>query len=209
MSPFPGTIILMLYYLSYLTGLTSGGQEAWFMKYAASMFYLNTVMLLIYHRKWNIGSLLFFCGVAAAGFAFELTASQTNLIYGHYSFGKSLGLSVSGVPWAIGLYWLVITISSGCFAAKFKIKPAGLRAILAALLQTGVALLIFQVATKLDFWNISLSKDSMIRFGLVNLLFSFILQYLFIKMKVASQNNIAVYAYLLLIVFFGGLFIFV
>jgi bisanhydrobacterioruberin hydratase len=209
MSPFPGTIILMLYYLSYLTGLTSGGQEAWFMKYAASIFYLNSLMLLIYHRKRDFVNILYFCGVATAGFAFELTASHTDMIYGNYSFGKSLGLSVSGVPYAIGLYWLVLTLCSGCFAAKLKINSSNLRAVIAAVLQTGMAILIFQVATKLDFWNISLSNESMIRFALVNLTFSFILQYLFIKMKVSTQNRIAVYAYLLLIVFFGGLIIFI
>ena len=41
-------------------GLTAGGQEAWFMKYAAAIIYVNIVLLFYYHKKWNLDTLCAF-----------------------------------------------------------------------------------------------------------------------------------------------------
>ena len=209
MTPFFGVIILLFFYLSYLMGLTAGGQEAWFMKYAAAIIYINIFLLFFYHKKWNFDNLLYVLGILFFGFAFEMVAAKTNMLYGDYSFGPSLGPKVAAVPYSIGFYWLLLSYSSACVAAKLKIQSPQIRTLLAAGLQTGLAMLIFQVAAKLKFWTIAVHQEGQIRYAVVYFVFALLLQYIFGRLKLDASNKLAPYIYILLAVFFFGLWMFV
>ncbi len=209
MTPFFGVIILLLFYLSYLMGLTAGGQEAWFMRNAAAIIYINIGLLFWYHKKWNLENLLYWTGLVFFGFAMEMVAAKTNMLYGEYSFGPSLGPKVAGVPYAVGFYWLMLSYSSACAAAKMKLQSTQVRTVVAATLQTSLAMLIFQLAVKLKFWSIAVHEQSQIRYALVYFGFALVLQSIFGRLKIDASNKIAPYVYMLLWVFFFGLWMFV
>jgi putative membrane protein len=50
--------------------------------------------------------------IITGGFVIEAIGVHTGLIFGDYSYGKLLGLTVFGVPITIGVTWLLVTYSA-------------------------------------------------------------------------------------------------
>ena len=70
-------------------------------------------------------------------------------------------------------------------------------------------MLIFQVAAKLKFWTIAVHQEGQIRYAVVYFVFALLLQYIFGRLKLDASNKLAPYIYILLAVFFFGLWMFV
>ncbi len=70
--------------------------------------------LLFYtQKKISRSFLIFFAVCFIAGFAAELTGTATGLLFGEYSYGKTLGIGFKNVPFVIGVNWFIIMYCCG------------------------------------------------------------------------------------------------
>ncbi|MDC0230895.1 carotenoid biosynthesis protein [Aureispira] len=207
MSKFPGVIILMLYYVSFLIGLTTGVDQDWFLRYGASFIYINTVLIFFYQKEWNKATIKFFAACFVVGFSLELILVKSNFILGNYYFGDSLGLKIFGIPFVIGFYWLILSYSAGNLASKLPIRSFFGKVSAGAILQICLILFILQFASRLDLWHLDPASDE-IRYCIVWLLFGFVFQVYYHKLNIEKSNRIASFVYGGLWIFFVGLLMF-
>lgn len=87
------------------------------------------------------------------GYIIEVIGVKTDLIFGKYQYGNTLGFKVLGVPLVIGLNWFIVSFSvGGLLRSKLKSKKV-LRTILGAFILVGLDYLIEPVAIKLNYWS--------------------------------------------------------
>lgn len=207
MSYVPAVILLMIIYMASLVGFTTPHQQAWYLYYTPYFILLNAFLLFVYHKEWNKSMVYFGAATLLLSFSIETLAIQTNNIYGNYSFGKTLGFSLLGVPLVLPIYYLVNSLSTACIVDKFPLKNIWLQSSMGALMMIVLTGFIHQVASPLDFWFIE-GEHASFRFLTVSFLVGFVLQYLFLRLKISTKNPMAVYVYGGLLIFFVGVFSF-
>jgi putative membrane protein len=201
MSPVPAVILLMIVYMASLIGVTMPHQQAWFLYYTPYFMLLNALLLLFYQKHKTTAWGLFWGSCLLLGTAVELSALHTGALYGSYTFGESLGWKVMKMPVVMPLYWLVVVHSTAVVAARFITKPLG-RLLLGTFLSLLLMVLIHLVAPRLDFWTFE--AGALWRAVLVQGLVVALLQYLFVRWRVSSENAVAGYVYGGLLIFFVG-----
>ena len=115
--------------------------------------FLTSLLLMINQKNPGkrelIGvSLIFFTGILV-----EYLGVNFNLIFGEYEYGKNLGPKVLGVPFMIGLNWIILTLIAGGLSSKFIKRSKFLFIIVGSLLMLFLDLLIEPIAPVLDFWE--------------------------------------------------------
>jgi putative membrane protein len=65
-------------------------------------------LLLYFHETKTLKYWLVFSGIAVFGFLVELIGVNTQILFGFYKYGSSLGPLVFNTPIVIGLNWLVL-----------------------------------------------------------------------------------------------------
>ncbi|WP_052599471.1 hypothetical protein [Aureispira sp. CCB-QB1] len=203
MSYVPAVILLMIVYMASLVGFTTPHQQAWYLYYTPYFILLNALLLFLYQKEWNKSVFFFIASTLILSLGIETLMTQTI----PYSFGKTLGFSLLGIPLVMPIYWLVNAFSTACIIHKSPLKNQWLQIISGALLMTGLTGLIHQVAPKLDFWTIASTNGNSLFFAVV-FLWSLVCQYLFARLQVSSKNSMAIYIYGGLLIFFIGVFSF-
>lgn len=86
------------------------------------------------------------------GYCIEVAGVQTALLFGDYSYGKTLGLKLLDVPVVIGANWVLLTLS--CFAVStYFTTRSVLQLLLSSFLMVLLDVMIEPVAIHLDFWQ--------------------------------------------------------
>lgn len=202
MSPVPAIVLLMIVYMASMIGFTTPHQQAWYLYYTPYFLLLNAIILAVYQKNKDKSLVLFWGSTLVAGTMIEGVAAKTGALYGAYRFGESLGPLVAEIPAAMPIYWLVIVGSSAVVAAKLLPKQTVGRILLGTLLAVGLNVLVQQVAARLDFWYLETSQ--LWQYILVQGLVVALLNYLFGRWQVSSDNKLAGYIYGGLLIFFGG-----
>ncbi len=118
---------------------------------------VSAFALLAFHPDWNKkfawACLIVFLG----GLSIEIIGVKTGLIFGHYQYGKTLGIKLLDVPLTIGLNWLVLLYAFSCIVmdllpSERKISIF-IKALFPALLMASLDYLIEPVAIQHDFWH--------------------------------------------------------
>ena len=125
-------------------------------------------VLLIWTFEGNRRSLLQFLGIAfGVGMTAEVIGVNTGLLFGHYAYGKVLGVGIAGVPLVIGLNWFAVVWGAASLASlilpgpdsrkkgDFYSKPLQtiLFIVVTSFLALGFDLLLEPAAMQLGFWN--------------------------------------------------------
>ena len=98
-------------------------------------------------RFIKVVSLLFL-----VGFFIEVAGVQTALLFGNYSYGKTLGFMYLNVPIIIGLNWVMLVLS--CYAVStYFTSNSILQLLLSSSLMVLLDTMIEPVAIQLDFWQ--------------------------------------------------------
>ena len=92
--------------------------------------------------------LIFFIGIFV-----EYLGVNYNLIFGEYEYGKNMGPKFFGVPFLIGVNWIIITFISGGVANTFFKKNKYLTIIFGSILMVFIDFFIEPVAPVLGFWE--------------------------------------------------------
>ncbi|MGV3505065.1 MAG: carotenoid biosynthesis protein [Adhaeribacter sp.] len=144
--------ILVIFHAVGLYGLVWGDDPAGFRKLTPLNLMLTIGLVLAFHRNWSRSFLVFAGVVLLTGFLAEIVGVHTNLLFGHYHYGQSLGFKLWQVPLVIAANWLLLVYVTGNLVQALAL-PWWARAGLGAGLMVGLDLLIEPVAAVLDFWT--------------------------------------------------------
>lgn len=90
--------------------------RAWF----ASMTPVNLLLMsaLLFWTQEDKGKAFVLIAMLAfsTGMLAEITGVHTGLLFGEYTYGRTMGFGIFGVPVVIGLNWFVVVFSSACAA---------------------------------------------------------------------------------------------
>jgi uncharacterized membrane protein len=96
--------------------------------------------------------MLWFAIVALAGYLLEVLGVYTGLVFGEYSYGAVLGLSLFSVPLIIGLNWAILVFAVAAVFAHLKM-PVLYKAASAASLMLAYDFFLEPVAIRFGFWT--------------------------------------------------------
>lgn len=165
---------------------------------------LSAVLLILTSNqtKWQFyGSLLL---VAVFGFFAEVLGVKTELIFGSYYYGKSLGYKLFSVPLLIGLNWSILLY---CTIQLSKFKKPIVNALFGALLMVVLDFFIEQNASIFDFWywkNGIIPLQNYIAWFLISFLLNLLVQ----KYLSQKPNFTAKAFYVIQLIFFAALYLF-
>lgn len=159
------------------------------------------VLIMSQQRKWQFyGSILL---VAILGFLLEVLGVKTQVIFGTYFYGNSLGYKLFSVPLLIVINWSILLY---CTAQLSKFKNPIVNALFGAFLMVFLDFFIEQNASKFDFWywegNIIPMQNYIAWF-----LISFFLNLLVQKNLASKVNNTAIAFYFVQLIFFSALYL--
>ena len=135
------------------------------------------------------------------GIFVEFLGVNYGLLFGEYSYGRNLGPKLFGVPFLIGMNWVILTTISGSISNQICKGRKIPSILLGTLLMLFIDFFIEPVAPTLDFWEF---KDSIVPLSnysgwlITGLLTQSFYQLLF-KYK---ELNFSVNLYLAIFVFF-------
>lgn len=114
---------------------------------------LLSLVLLFMHHPGPRKHLLIACAlIFIVGFGVETIGVQTGLLFGSYSYGSNLGPKALGVPFMIGMNWVLLTWACAG-VVRPRIKNVHLSVFLSAGLMVLLDVLMEQAAPVLDFWS--------------------------------------------------------
>ena len=196
---------LILVYVSGSIGFVVN--PSFFSPFTPYTLLLTCFVFLIHSPLADKKFIFAFFSIAFLGFIIEVIGVKTGFIFGKYSYGNGLGYKLLEVPLIISINWAIlicagIKIVSSIFVNKKKVL------ILAALLVTGIDLIIEQVAPKLDFWQFENGLPGLHNYlGWIGV--TFFISYFFYRIIIKGNRTVSLIILILQIIFFTSLFIFI
>lgn len=171
---------------------------------------LNALLLLGSHERmvWQVP--VVFGAAAFSGWFVEVVGVNTDLVFGAYAYGKTLGFQLLGVPLLIGINWAALTLAGLQVARHFMIISSRW---LAAAVTTGILLILDVlmefVAPKLDFWSFYHGNERTDYPGLHNFagwaVTGFIIAYFAHPYLSRGINRVALFFLVIQVAFFAAL----
>lgn len=161
------------------------------------------IVLMSQQTKWQFYGAL--CLVTALGFFVEVLGVKTELIFGSYRYGQSLGYKWLSVPLLIGVNWSMLLY---CTAQLSKFKNGTINALFGAALMVGLDFFIEQNAAKFDFWYWK-SNIIPVQNYIAWFVIAFLLNLLVQKHLTQKPNLTAKTLYFVQLTFFSALYFFV
>jgi bisanhydrobacterioruberin hydratase len=93
-------------------------QIPFFINNTATNLVVCFLLILYTHRKINLPFISFLIFAFGIGFLAEIIGVNTGYLFGNYSYGNLMGPKFLGVPYLIGVQWLV-TLYCCCMAFAF------------------------------------------------------------------------------------------
>jgi bisanhydrobacterioruberin hydratase len=143
----------IVFYIVGIVGMLIPGTFLLFLNLIPFALVLSFVALAFFHvSKIDWKTILLFVFIYIIAIAVEAFGVNTGLIFGHYEYGKSLGIKTFQTPLIIGINWLFLVYTTSAILEKLKFsKP--LKIIIASTGMLLYDLVLEQVAPKLDMWN--------------------------------------------------------
>ncbi len=164
--PFPVTknhvsiFAIWLVTISGMIGIALGNGD-WFLPKTPFNLLLGAALLF-----WNFPpkngsrSILIWMVVYLVGMVVEIIGVNTGLLFGNYAYDENLGKTILGVPFLIGINWVVLTFLTATISKKL-ISAKWLAPLCGAGLMVLLDILIEPVAPKFGFWH---WKDGIVPF---------------------------------------------
>jgi putative membrane protein len=199
-------VILIIFYTVGTIGILSPNYTDYFLSLSFFNLLLSFIVILIATNKLTINFLLFILLCFVVGIVVELIGTKTGLLFGDYSYGKNLGIKISGVPIVIGINWAILIISSASITNRLNISIL-LKIILSAILMTFLDVLMEPVAIESDFWNWTNNSIPFYNY-LCWFVISLLLNYLYFTFNLVKSNKVYDALFIIMLVFFSLLNIF-
>ena len=192
--------LIWLVHISGLLGLLFY-DFIFFASFTPINLFLTSLLLMVNQIELHKRELFCIVLIFWTGIFVEFLGVNYGLLFGEYTYGKNLGPKLFGVPFLIGMNWVILTTISGSisnYICKGRKIPS---IILGSSLMLFIDFFIEPVAPTLDFWEF---KDSIVPLSnysgwlITGLLTQSFYQFLF-KHK---ELNFSVNLYLAIFVFF-------
>ena len=163
--------------------------------------FLTSLLLMVNQIKLHRTELLCIVLIFWTGIFVEFLGVNYGLLFGEYSYGKNLGPKLFGVPFLIGMNWVILTIISGSISSYILKGNKILSIILGSILMLVIDFFIEPVAPILDFWEF---KNSIVPLSnytgwlITGIFTQSLYQYLFKEKELKFSLNL----YLAIFVFF-------
>ena len=193
-------IILLLFHFFGIIGLSWPLTRPWFQLLVPVDLLITGSLLFYFHTHFSRTFISFAVALWVATWALEVAGVHTQAIFGSYYYGSAFGFQIFDVPVLIGLNWLVIIYATSCIVAPLAL-PVWLRAILAAVLTTGLDLFIEPVAIRQNFWfwkNAHIPTQNFVAWFIT----SFVLCFICLWLPFKKENPLAVPVYVIQLLFF-------
>ncbi len=199
-----GTAILIgIYYAVGVIGLGVESTRPFFQKLIPVTLLFSLYFIWLFHENPDRRFYLSWLIIFLLGFFIEVIGVNTGMIFGDYSYGKSLGIKLIDTPIMIGVNWLLLIYSCWALIGLFT----GNR-LLGALAGSSLMLLydfaLEPVAIRLDMWNWFLAPvpvQNYVAWFLISFIFFLIFSVFFRRI----ENKIAPAMFITQIMFFIAL----
>ena len=202
---FVSTIVLVIIHAAGIIGIHSPYKEL-FLSLSPVNLLLSASLLLWNHKGFNKALFTFIIISAFAGYLVEVAGVQTQLIFGSYGYGKTLGLKLAEVPLIIGINWMMLVYCAGTIVNRLNTSVV-IKSLAGASLLVALDLLIEPVAIKYDFWHwytAEVPRQNYIAWFIV----SFLLLLVFNSLNFNKENKLAQSLFIIQLIFFALLFAF-
>lgn len=145
--------VIIIFHLVGLIGLSIPATRPIFLHLVPWHLLLMLAVIVLNHNRVDNSFMLFFVIIFIAGFAAEWVGIHKHWFFGDYSYGKTLGIKVLGVPLIMGVNWFLLTYSASVLMQRSRLKSMFFRIIIGSLILVLLDLLIEPVAIRLDYWH--------------------------------------------------------
>lgn len=191
--------ILTILYAVGAIGL-SVGYEDWILPLTPFLMVTSLVLILVFQKSESGWLWLVTGALAMVMYIVELLGVHTKAIFGEYSYGMTLGFNVLGAPPVIGINWMMLAFASRAIAVKFVQKKWAIAAV-AAILMTGLDVLIEPMAPVMDMWYWAGGAPPLLNF-ISWFLFAFGIQLCLNGLRLKDNNYVGIFVYILQLLFF-------
>ncbi len=172
--------------------------------------------LLFYsHTKLDVRTIIVLAAIGIASFFVEAVGVNTGLIFGEYSYGRTLGPALLNTPLMIGVNWIILIYICHSIAVMIFEKlsgkgvagmlygkvPALMVAIVGAVLMVAYDFVLEPSAIELDMWTWA-GEGIPLQNYLAWYFFSFVFILFLGLSRVNTRNQLALPVYLVQVVFF-------
>jgi putative membrane protein len=137
------------------------------------------------------------------GYGVEVAGVHTGMVFGEYSYGKTLGFKIADVPLVMGLNWLTLIYSAGVIFNRLN-APVIVKSALGGLVLMILDLFIEPIAIRYDYWSwesISVPLQNYLAWFVISFLFLMV----FFSLKFKKENKLALLYLSVQFFFFVGL----
>ncbi len=145
-------LLLVIFYTVGTVGILTPDYRDTMLKFSPMNLMISFAALLLARKKDFRTFLLMLILCFIVGMIVELIGTKTGLLFGNYAYGSNLGPKFMGVPWMIGINWGILVVCSAAVVNPLK-SNIFTKALLAALIMTGLDVLLEPVAIESDFWS--------------------------------------------------------
>lgn len=145
-----GSVIVILHLVGMI-GMLSPWRE-FFIPLTPANLLLSMMALFAVIQPRTPVKALSLLAIFSIGFLAEWVGVHTGLLFGEYTYGKTLGLKISEIPLLIGVNWILVTASAYSIARGIG-NSRLFRIVFATVLMVALDYFIEPVAMELDFWT--------------------------------------------------------
>jgi len=102
------TKFIIIFYLVGTVGFLLPVSRTLFERLIPVSILSNLFLLLFFHKPWNARHSIVFFLIWSISFVMEAVGTNTGKLFGEYTYGKSLGISLFNTPLLIGANWVVL-----------------------------------------------------------------------------------------------------
>lgn len=196
-------VALAVVYISGIIGLSIPSSRELFASTTPLSLVISAALLLWCHTDWNKPFWLFLGITSLVGYTVEVAGVHTEVIFGSYEYGDTLGWKMFRVPPMIGVNWMMLIYASGIIAEQLT-APRLVKSLVGAALMVLLDLVIEPVAIQLDFWHWE-SNEIPLQNYVAWYVIATVLLYVFYTLPFRKENEFAGYLYGFQVLFFGAL----
>ena len=194
-------ILLILIYLTGFIGIVASKNPIDFLSLTPLNLGISAILLFINHQKGFQNQVFIFILIGILGYFIEVLGVNTGVIFGEYTYGKTLGWKVFETPLMIGVNWILLTYATVYSLEKY-IQTKWILALFSSLVLVTLDFLIEPIAITYDFWtwtNGQIPIQNYVAWYVIGVVFCFALA----QFKKDSFNTFAHFLLLLQFLFFG------
>ena len=195
-------VIIAVNHCIGLLGLNSTFYHALFEKISFLNLLLSFILVMIFHRPFDLRLFIFCVFAFMVGMAAEIAGVNTAYIFGSYHYTPPFGWQVMGVPLIIGINWILLSYVCGVVVAGL-FQRVLLRIISAGILMVWIDLLLERFAIRHHFWVWESSVPPLSNY-VSWFCISIIIQIGYIALIPYSRNPLAPYYLAILLLFLSG-----